>query len=283
MNLRILVFIVALVKAAIASAEDDTAELLRKATQQLTANGYTGDTSPAERYLRAILEREPDHLEARWQLIYIRLASLQNTPLSERAVALAGISSEFSRVAQRAKELKQMGWLHYVTAIHAGYYAAYHRALVEIDQALAVESGSVKYLAAKGKLLVAAGKWAHHDAEIEEGIKLLKRIRAQSGLEAADAIYDFYLAGAVSDLTAPRWEEVAEYYERFIEKSSPSTIYAFALNNVSIAYKHLGACDKAKDAADRALQVMQFGAAESNRRYAEFCLEMQKIGLLAKR
>ncbi len=88
------------------------------------------------------------------------------------------------------------------------------------------------------------------------------------------------LAGASCELSRPRWQDVAEHYERFIEKSQDSVVRAYALNNASIAYTKLGECDKAKDAAEKALAVMKFGAAEFNKRYAEFCLEMQKSGLI---
>ncbi|HQY58912.1 MAG: hypothetical protein KA240_02205 [Nitrospira sp.] len=283
---RVVLLLLLLGSPVVCVAEQETQELLRKAMQQLTATGYSGDTSSAERYLQAILERQPDHLEARWQLIYLRLASLENSSLSDRVEALSQISEEFSRLTQAIQESKQAGFLHYVTAIHAGYYKAYDRALREIHQALVVAPTSARYLAAKGKLLIASGNWSNHDAEIEDGIRVLKQARGmtQGPFESAagNAMYDFYLAGALAGLTHPRWREVAEHYERFIAQSSPSTAYAFALNNVSIAYTHLGACDKARDAAKQALVVMSFGAAESNKRHAEFCLEMQHMGLLAK-
>lgn len=52
-------------------------------------------------------------------------------------------------------------------------------------------------------------------------------------------------------------------------------------NNLSIAYRHLGECDKAKDAAENALSVMAFGAARSHLKAAEFCIEMQKLGIMS--
>ena len=57
-------------------------------------------------------------------------------------------------------------------------------------------------------------------------------------------------------------------------------MYAHAWNNVSFAYRKLGQCGKAKKAAENALSVMTFSGAESNKRYAEFCIEMQKMGIL---
>ena len=34
--------------------------------------------------------------------------------------------------------------------------------------------------------------------------------------------------------------------------------------------------------AEKALEVMTFSAAESNKRYAEFCIEMQKMGIMGE-
>ena len=100
---------------------------------------------------------------------------------------------------------------------------------------------------------------------------------------ARDADYDFEIAHAISTLHKGRWDEVVEYYRRFIEQSESSLVYAFAWNNMSIAYRHLGECDKAKEAAEKAIKVTKFGAAEWNRRIAEFCIEMQKMGLAQKK
>jgi hypothetical protein len=54
---------------------------------------------------------------------------------------------------------------------------------------------------------------------------------------------------------------------------------AFAWNNLSVAYLHLGQCQKAKDAAEAALKIRTFGAAEMNRNRAEVCFEMKKPGM----
>ena len=284
---RILVAcVLALMLPAMPRASDDVGALLDKALDQLGRNGYQGDTSAAERYLRAILEQQPDHLEAQWQLLYIQLAPLRNVPLSERAPALAALSPVFAHLAKLAREPKQQAFLHFMTATHAGLYNDYERALAEIDRALALEPRSVRYLTAKGNLLVDDGNWTDSDAEIEKGISILKTTqelsRTQPSPFARDESYEFQLAAAISDLSQPRWQEVAEHYQRFIEKSPESVTSAFAWNNVSIAYRKLGECDKAKEAAEKALAVTKFGAAQWNKRYAEFCLEMQKVGLIAK-
>lgn len=288
MKLRIATLILSFFLPAFSYAADEVETLLNKALDQLVRNGYVGDNSAAERYLQAILEQEPNHLEAQWQLIYLRLVPLQNAQLSERAAGLSVISPAFARLARLAKESKKQAFLHVITAMYASYYHAYERALSEIDKALALEPKSARYLTAKGRIMVGYGEWTKRDAEIEKGINTLKKARellqVQPSPFVRDESYDFYLAAAVSDLSRPRWKEVAEHYNRFIERSQDqqSLVYAFAWNNGSVAYRNLGECDKAKEAAERALKVTKFGAAESNKRYAEFCLEMQKIGLMTK-
>jgi hypothetical protein len=77
---------------------------------------------------------------------------------------------------------------------------------------------------------------------------------------------------------------VIAHYQRYLETGPrTSTTYAFALNNISMAYRRAGDCARAKESAEQALTVMNFGAAQSNKRYAEFCLEMQKGGQVATR
>lgn len=165
-------------------------------------------------------------------------------------------------------------------------FHAYEKALSEIDKALALEPKSARYLTAKGRILVGYGERTKSDAEIEKGIGTLKKSRELLQPHASpfirDENYDFYLAFAISDLNQPRWKEVAEYYRRFIERSQESFVYALGWNNLSVAYRNLGECDKANEAAEKALKVTKFGAAEWNKRFAGFCIEMQKIGLMAK-
>ena len=139
-----------------------------------------GDTSAAERYLQAVLDEQPDHLEALWHLIVIELGKLRNTSLSERATGLLAVSPLFEHLAEQARQSNQEEFLHYATAVYADYYAAYERGLVEIDQALALQPQSPRYLMAKGKLLVAHGSLTGRDQDIEKGIDLLYRAQELS-------------------------------------------------------------------------------------------------------
>lgn len=258
--------------------------LLKQAVEQLVKSGYTGDTSAPERYLQAVLEEQPDHLEANWQLVYMQLAHLANVEFSNRVSGLSSVASAVERVERLAEKEKNLAFLHFIRATHANFYNNFERAVTEIDRALLLDPYSLRYHTTKARVLVEYGKWSKHDDRIEQGISLLKRVREalveRPTLYLHDANVAFYLAGAVSSLSRPRWNEVVEYYRQFIERSAPSVPYAFAWNNVSIAYKELGECAQAKDAAEQALKVMKFGAAETNKRHAELCLEMQRMGLI---
>ncbi len=278
---------IVLLAAVAAHASDDVDTLLGKALEELDRKGSQGDTSAAERYLEAILELQPNHLEAQWQLLIVRLAPSRNISLSDRAEALSAFSSGFARLAKQAKETKQEAFLHYMTAKHAGLYNDFERALSEIERAVTLEPRSARYLTAKGDLLVESGQWKDSDAEVEKGISVLKEARVLSraipGPFVRDASYEFSLASAITGLSRPRWEEVIGHYQRYLETGPRESVtYAFALNNISLAYRRVGDCARAKEAAERALAVMKFGAAEWNKRYAEFCLEMQKSGLIAR-
>ena len=162
------------------SAADEVEDLFNKALDHLLRTGFLGDTSAAERYLQAVLDEQPGHLEALWQLIIIELGRLRNTSLSGRASGLLAISPLFEHLAELARQSNQEAFLHYATAVYADYYAAYERGLVEIDKALALEPQSPRYLMAKGKLLVANGAWTGRDQDIEKGIDLLYKAQELS-------------------------------------------------------------------------------------------------------
>lgn len=286
MKLRFLALVIFFLSPALAAGADDADALLNKALDSLVRNLYVGDSSAAEGYLKAILERDPDHVEAQWQLLYIKLVPLKNADLSARSTALAALSPAFTRLAKIAKQTKKTAFLHFATAMHASFYHAFDRSLSEIDQAIALEPKSARYWTARGRILAAYGDWTKRDAEIEKGIADLKKARAllqeNPSPFVRDEIYDFYLGDAVTDLTQPRWNEAVAYYTRFLDRAPPSTVYAFAANNLSIAYRRMGQCLKAKETADKALATMKFGMAQFNKRMAEFCIEMQKMGIIAE-
>jgi len=281
-----------LVAVVTAQASDDAETLLGKAMRELATGESRGDTSAAERYLLAILEQEPDHLEAQWQLLVLRLAPTRDIPLSDRAESLAAFSAAFARVAQKAKESKSAkdpgrdAFLHYMAARHAGFYNDFEKALVEIDRAVGLQPRSARYLKAKGELLIQSGQWNDDDAEIERGIGVLKEAREISRAIpdpfVGEDSYEFSLAEAFTGLSQPRWKDVIAHYQRYLEIGPKESVnYAYALNNISLAYRRVGDCARARESAEKALALMKFGMAEWNKRYADACLEMQKSGLVA--
>lgn len=286
MKLRIAVLLLCLWPPTLASSADDIEALFNKALTHLVKNGYTGDTSAPKRYLQAVLEQRPDHLEAQWLLIRIALAGLESMPLSARSTVLSAVGPEFARLAKQAEQAQKQAFLHFIRSRYAEEHNAYERALAEIDKALALEPESPRYLATKARILVSHGSWTKRDEEIEKGIHLLRKAKELAKTNptpfAREADYDFQIAYSIAELSQPRWQEVVEYYLRYIELSEESVPYAFAWTNLSIAYRSLGECTRAKAAAEKALKVMKFPAAQSQKRYAEFCLEMQRAGLMGK-
>lgn len=284
MKLKIMRLLFCLLLPARCFGAEDVEAIFNKALDRLVKNMYVGDLSSAEGYLQAVLQREPNHIEAQWQLLYLKLVPLQNSELSDRTTELAAVSPEFARLAKLTKESGQLGFLHFVTAVYATSYHAYERAVSEIDQALAIEPKSARYLTAKGRILAGYGKWTKRDEKVEEGVANLKKaretLRVSSSLFVRDENLDFYLAYAISDLSRPRWDEVIHHYLGFIERSQDSAAYSSAWNNLSDAYRHAGQCVKAKEAAEKAKG--KFGGAQFNLRLAEFCIEMQKMGIMAQ-
>jgi tetratricopeptide (TPR) repeat protein len=277
---RIVSILVALMMCAMAHASEESMALLKKAKEARAAD----QQEIALRQVTAAIKQDPNDLEARWFLIGLTLGEIGNYGLPARALPLADISPAINALAEMAKKAKQTAFLHYITASHASYYKNYERAIAEIDKALALEPKSVRFLAAKGRMMGRYGEWTGNDKRKESGILYLKHAAEQAGKEAeidgAEDNYDFAIAMAISHLRRPRWQEVVQHYERYLQQTKyRSTSYAFAWNNVSIAYRKLGECQKAKHAAETALKEKGFPAAEMNRNRAEFCLEMRRLGM----
>jgi tetratricopeptide (TPR) repeat protein len=261
-------------------ASEESTVLLKKAREARAA----GQDEAARQQAVAAIKQDPNDLEARWFIIAVQLGGLTNLELPDRAIPLATLSPAFNELTDMTRKAKQNAFLSYITATYATYYKNYERAVIEIDKALALEPNSTRYLAAKGRIWARFGEWIKDDKRIETGIRYLRQAsdQANKGTDPDNepSGYDFALASALADLSQPRWQEVMQHYERYLQNTKHETrSYAFAWNNVSIAYRHLGECQKAKDAAEAALKVRAFGAAENNRNRAEFCLEMQKLGM----
>ncbi len=266
-----------------AAANEDGPTLLKKAREARAID----DDKGALRHATAAMKQDPGDLEARWFILSTKLRALTNVGLAGRAVELAKLSPDFNDLADMAGKARQPAFRHFVTAMYARYYSNYDRATAEIDKAVQLQPKSARYVGAKGLLLTKHGAWIGDDKRIELGIEQLK-ISSQLPCTEPDLVdepcdRDFFIAAAADDLSRPRWADAATHYERYLQKAKHKGMtYAYAWNNLSIAYRHLNQCQKAMDAAQAALKVVKFGAAEMNRNRAEFCLEMQKLGMTKK-
>jgi len=283
----IILLLVWLFGPGLSLAADETEANFQKAVEALANSGYSETNFAALQHLRTVLKQQPNHLEAQWLLIYLKLVSLDDVPLSARAIKLSEIAPAFARLANLVRGADRQPFLHFITAHHARYYTDYQRAISEISKAVAGDANSARYLLNKGVIFAEYGELIRRDKEIEQGIRFIREAQKLSNTHPDPynnpGMYDFQLAHAIASLSKPRWAEVVQQYTRFIEQAKEkNTSYAFAWNNLSIAYRHLGECDKAKQAAENALKVMRFGAALSHRRGAEFCIEMQKLGMMGK-
>jgi Tfp pilus assembly protein PilF len=264
----------------VAHASEESTALLKKAKEALAA----GQEKALQRHLAAAIKQDPNDLEVRWFLIKLGLGELVNVNLTARAEQLAEIAPAFNTLVDMAKKARRTAFAHYITAMYATYYKNYDRAVAEIDRALALEPKSTRFLGAKGNVLQRYGQWTGNDKRLESAIQHLKQAAGQASKEldpdTDPNTYNFEIASAYSGFRRPRWQEVTFYYERYLQQSKyHSTSYAFAWNNASIAYRKLGECQKAKQAAETALRVTPFGAAEINLNHAEFCLEMRRLGM----
>lgn len=277
---NVIVSLLIALTCASAHGSEQSAALLRKAKESRAA----GQHEAVERHLAAAIKQDPNDLEARWFLISLGLGELANVNLPARAQRLAEIAPAFNALADMAKKARQTTFMHYITAIYATNYKNYDRAVAEIDKALALKPKSTRFVGAKGSILRRYGEWTGNDKRLELAIQYLKQAAEQASKEIEPDTepnsYNFDIAEAYSHFRRPRWQEATYYYERYLQQSKyHSTSYAFAWNNVSIAYRKLGECQKSKHAAETALKVTNFGAAIMNLNRAEFCLEMRRLGM----
>ena len=267
---------------ALPAVAQDAEAPFQEALDRLLRHGYI-EAELTERYLLETLEQDPEHLEAMWYLIRLRLPA-RSASATSRAEELFEIAPFFDHFSQLARRDNEMALLHYASAVYAQHYDAYQRALSEIDRAVSLEPKSARYLMEKGALLVDYGDRSGQDSKIEEGISVLLAAKELSRTHPHPFLlpqhYDWELAWAYSQLQERPDREVVKYYLSFLEQAAESQIYAYAWNNLSIALRNLRQCDRAKQAAEYAQEISNFGRAKSSRQNAEYCLEMQKMGLM---
>jgi tetratricopeptide (TPR) repeat protein len=208
--------IVVHLSCGLVQASEESTALVKKARDARMRD----QRETAERLANEAVKQDPNDLEARWFVVSSKLRTLTNVYLTDRAIVLAAVSSEFNDLAYMAAKAKQTAFLHYIRAMYAHYYNNYERASAEIDKAVQLEPKSARYVGAKGLLLARYGDWIDDDKRIELGIHYLRQ-SAELPCSEPDLVDEpcdrnFQIASAMSDLKRPRWQEVAEHYERYL-------------------------------------------------------------------
>lgn len=248
-------------------------------------NNTSGDFSSAERMFLATLERDPMHPKAMWQLTFRRLNLFEGGvgQLPYRASNLAKAGPIIKAIVEYAEARGEMAFSYYVQGRYAGLHNNFKRAIVEMDKALSIEPDSVRYRYIKGSILIDKGEWENDDLTINKGITLIDEARKSA--EHSPTIYltpaNFYFTLAMSNskLRSEDPLKTIEYYNAYLKHKASNISKAHAWNNISIAYRVMGECDKATEAASQALELAKFRAAQTNLRYAEFCQEMKALGI----
>lgn len=260
-------------------------ELYVQAIKEIV-NPLSSDNSTSQRLLMAALEQDPNHPKAMWQLLgsRLRLFSYNINSINSRTEKLSIAAQAVKLIIENSKQRNDYAFADYVLARYRGLYNDFENALTGINQAIENEPDSIRYLYTKGIILIDKGKWEKNDDVVVEGMHVIDQARIMA--EKNPSIYfnteDYYfkLAYTNSMLIEKKPEKTLEHYFSYLDHETDEKSIARAWNNISIAYQKLKQCEKAREAAEKALEIMDFGAARSNLRYSEFCQKMDEMELL---
>ena len=262
-----------------ASSEVD--ELVARAVKELNATDYRAGNSTAQRLLHEAISLDPEHIEANWQILFLAMKQTRNYDLSHKAPMLLPINELFREFEKLLSNNQQPAFLHYARSHFAFTYSAYEEAMAEIDKALELEPKSSRFLYWKAEAFMQRGIFEHNDDYIREAEKVYQEAlkyypeNPDSMIEESD-IYNSMALGE-SRLSQPDYEKIIEYYTKGIELTSEPRESLYAWARMSEAYRHLGHCQDALQAAQRALDIEDYYEASRNKRFAEFCLESEQL------
>lgn len=246
----------------------------------------SNDNSAFDRLLVAALEQDPNHPKAMWMLLSTRLNlySYDIQKINTRTEKLVNAAKGVQIIIENAKKRNDDAFAHYVIARYRGLYNDFDLALVSIEQAIKKQPDSIRYLYTKGILLIDKGKWTRNDSFTIEGMGAIDQARKMA--ETNPSMYfnmeDYLnkLAFTNAILIEKKPKKTVGYYLEYLKYSTNKRDAAHAWNNMSIAYQNLGECKKASEAAEKALEIMDFDSARANFRYSKFCQKMNEIELL---
>lgn len=247
------------------------------------------DNSIRDELLKAAYELDPDSAQINWQILWSSSRALRKKgSMPSRAIGLANLADDVDKIKGLAKKRGELAFMHYVQARYLSAYNLYDSAEIEINKALEIEPGSSRYLFVKASLLASKGYWDVVDGDSWR-IQSNQILESMKGLDLSQSRhinkYDifFNLAYNEAALKQENPNKTIKYYLKSLDSEGAGVQDHFVWNNISIAYRKLGVCQKAFDAAKKAIEVSKygsFGAAETNLRNANYCLEMKKMDIL---
>ncbi|NQY27295.1 MAG: hypothetical protein HRT92_08975 [Piscirickettsiaceae bacterium] len=293
--LVIMMWIVFSPLSANTSATVEAEALLEKS---ITAFMEGEDRSVRDRLLQAAYDLDPDNPAVNWQILWWQSWALRsNGSLSSRAPSLAIIAPVIDKIKKMAVKRGKESFSHYIQARYLGAYNQFDQAILEIDKALEIEPLSSRLMYIKVSILDRKGHWdlKQGDDWIMQSRQLLEQILTDdvnpSVLVNKSRIY-YKLAHINSHMIEPDLNESIEFYLLSLKNDRPNSPDYNTWNMLSIAYRKNGMCQKAFDAAKKSIEIKVFdakkkvlkysgyGRGETSLRYAKYCLEMQKMGIL---
>lgn len=278
--MRVVLLVVLLTGAGNVLAASEADALVARGIQATMESQVPGDKSTAARLFAEAIDVDPNHLEAHWQLLWIDMGGLVDQSLSHRVSALPAATEKFRTFEALVIAQNEEAFLHYVRAQFASLYGAHERAIHEIDQALASEPNSIRYLFRKADLLYVWGRFDNNERLIGDSQRLFLDVLARyddapSPLVSKSHAY-FVLAQMEREKTSPDLEQAIVFEQQGLETEKNTRSIMYAWQRLSIAYRMAGRCAEALTAAENALKLADFKAARDQKLYAEFCLEGER-------
>lgn len=254
--------------------------------QAIDAQNNGEDRSVFDRLLLAAYELDPESANINWQRLWSKHSALHGSgKIAYRAPALASVAPEIERVKALATKRGEDALAHYIQARYLNAYRQHDEALDELEKALTLQPKSSRFLYVKADILASKGKWNYEsrDVWLNKANQILETMLTATLDPSAHInkhnIY-FQLGYNASALKNADASKTIAYYLKSLGGMGSGVEEHFVWNNLSIAYLKLNECQQAFDAAKQALELVEFGAAKTNLRNANYCLEMQRMDIM---
>jgi tetratricopeptide (TPR) repeat protein len=264
-------------------AEDSADQLLEKALWEYRA--IDGTTSAFHQRLVAIVKQHPTHPRALWHLVFHRYnlhQGLNGNKIRSRAETLAAAGPAVLEIAKYAREQGDHAFGYYILARYSSLYHAFDQAILNIEKALIFKPKTPRYLRTKARILIRKGQWDDNNEMILEGMHLLETVlklvekSPSVHINPGDAYFELAYANTVAKQDP---QKTIEYYHARLKYDDTKSSLAIAWSNLSKAYRGAGECVKAQEAAETSLGLHKSKRAKKNLRYAQFCRDMQIMGI----